>query len=545
MSRSSFRSSGRFAITAGLAGSLALVCLAAIAAVAVALPSGGWQRQGSGTTADLTGVSFGDAGHGSVVGGAGTIVNTSDGGLLWQPQTSGFGDGLYGVAFADADDGWAVGGGASGVILGTTNGGDTWSAQASVAGDCWINAITSVDATHAWAIGNGGSPSRVFVMATSNGSTWTEHDLAGVPGLVDVDFASTSDGWAVSYDGTIVATVDGGGSWHSQASGTQAELTSVCFTDSDHGWAAGFTGSGLWGCQAVLLATSDGGDHWAQRYVGAKQSLFDDVLFRDDLHGWALGTFAGVPNAVVATDDGGATWHLQAVAGVSLSALGSADADHAWAVGDVGEILATANGGEPSDVTPPVSIVSGAGSGWRRSWTLTLSARDEAGGSGVVMRQYSVGHEYQWQRGARIRLTSSGDHRFDGTHTVFCRAVDAAGNIEATRSVKIRVDTRCPVTRAARSVNVASGGVARVPYTVHDRAPCAGWARATLTLVAGRPNGDEKVVRTIRLGRVSTDRKHTAVFRCGLAPGLYLCDIGAVDAAGNQGGGNATWLWVH
>ena len=44
---------------------------------------------------------------------------------------------------------------------------------------------------------------------------------------------------------------------------------------------------------------------------------------------------------------------------------------------------------------------------------------------------------------------------------------------------------------------------------------------------------------------MSTDRKHTAVFRCGLAPGLYLCDIGAVDAAGNQGGGNATWLWVH
>jgi hypothetical protein len=59
------------------------------------------------------------------VGSAGAILVTTDGGATWSAQASGTTAPLYGVAFSDATRGWAVGGGypLAGVILATTNGG--------------------------------------------------------------------------------------------------------------------------------------------------------------------------------------------------------------------------------------------------------------------------------------------------------------------------------------------------------------------------------------------------------------------------------------
>jgi hypothetical protein len=75
--------------------------------------------------------------------------------------------------------------------------------------------------------------------------------------LRTIDFVNASTGWAAG-DGTIVATTDGGRTWHSQYSG-RVQFTSLSFTPSGYGWAAGVdpvAGSG------VLMGTSDGGRHW-------------------------------------------------------------------------------------------------------------------------------------------------------------------------------------------------------------------------------------------------------------------------------------------
>ena len=68
------------------------------------------------------------------MGAAGTILHTSDGGATWTAQASipATTQSLAGVAFADANDGWAVG--AAGAILHTTTRGATWSAQSSGTG---------------------------------------------------------------------------------------------------------------------------------------------------------------------------------------------------------------------------------------------------------------------------------------------------------------------------------------------------------------------------------------------------------------------------
>jgi len=72
-----------------------------------------------------------------------------------------------------------------------------------------------------------------------------------------VTFASTSDGWAVGADGTILLTSDGGATWSAPTNPvpTTADLSGVTFASTSDGWAVGADGT--------ILLTSDGGATWS------------------------------------------------------------------------------------------------------------------------------------------------------------------------------------------------------------------------------------------------------------------------------------------
>ena len=59
-----------------------------------------------------------------VVGYAGKILLTTDGGQSWQAKDSGTNAALYSIAFPDDQHGWISG--QDGVMLHSTDGGDTW-----------------------------------------------------------------------------------------------------------------------------------------------------------------------------------------------------------------------------------------------------------------------------------------------------------------------------------------------------------------------------------------------------------------------------------
>jgi photosystem II stability/assembly factor-like uncharacterized protein len=148
-----------------------------------------------------------------------------------------------------------------------------------------------------------------------------------------VSFTDAEHGWAVGYTGAIVATSDGGAHWAPQTSGTTQILDSVHFADAGHGWAVGTAGT--------IIATSDGGAHWALQTSGTAQDL-NSVYFADPVRGWAVGT-AGT---IVATSDGGAHWALQTSGTAQdLNSVYFADPAHGWAVGATGTILPTSDGG--------------------------------------------------------------------------------------------------------------------------------------------------------------------------------------------------------
>jgi hypothetical protein len=117
------------------------------------------------------------------------------------------------------------------------------------------------------------------------------------------------------------------------------------------------------------------------------------------------------------------------------------------------------------DTTPPVTTASGHDALWHNSpVTVTLSAVDNAGGSGMVgglaKTEYKVDGAASWTTGTSVVIGAPADHSNDGVHTVSYRSTDAAGNVEATKNCTVKIDTTPPA-----GTFVLAGGAAETTST--------------------------------------------------------------------------------
>ncbi len=309
-------------------------------------------------------------------------------------------DGLGDVFFLNDKRGWMLGSSQesysqrSAVLFSSVDGGATWSRRVlSEAGvGVSLRALTFVDAQHGWAVGSTDDSDTTFqplvVVTADGGTTWHAQDIPHAwdgAWLDDVSFADGSHGWAVGWCGGgwtdgmpaivpyIVATEDGGATWHTQRPASvevwdgQAGLNSVRFVDARHGWAVGSHGA-AYRESPVIMVTSDGGASWhTQRASNAYDGLYS-VDFVDAQHGWAVGGAGGEQNgapALIWTADGGGSWHNGTPPKIAensfIHAVDFADATHGWAVG-------TRNSGYegPGPVYVPVILcTSDGGRTWR------------------------------------------------------------------------------------------------------------------------------------------------------------------------------------
>ena len=579
-----------------------------------------WTPQVSGTTGDLNVVTFADAQHGWAVGNGGLVLTTADGGADWNPQASGIGQFLCGAVAFDATHALAVGG--LGRTIVTTDGGLTWKC-ARLATDRDLHGVCFVDATHGWAVGAAG----VIVATTDGGLSWTAQASGTAYRLNDVCFVDRLHGWAVGYHATILVTSDGGVTWNAQTSPgfQQADLSRVDFVDTSHGWVCGETsailatgnggvtwvertapvvgnlgvtmtdlafadathgwGVGYWVTQGppeiehdAVFQTGDGGRTWAKKvYVGSFSCvvcidashawvvssghycrttdgglswqsspgpgsvLIDrvvcDVSFSDRLHGWAVGNLGGI----AATSDGGTTWVPQR-SGIGtmewwwpdrdlLSGIAFADNTHGWAVGGSGAIVATTNGGTPADVTPPTTKVVGAvNGGWyNHDVTVDLVATDNPGGWGVRYTEYTVGGGV-WVRGTHVVLSVPPGWSGDYGRSLAYRSMDKASNQEDQKPFSVFFDTAPPTTKAPYQASVARYRTATLKYKVLDPEENGGTATVTIRI----KNAAGTVVKTLGPYRGKrVNRLLSASFTCTLRRGTYRFSVYASDRAGN------------
>jgi photosystem II stability/assembly factor-like uncharacterized protein len=319
-------------------------------------------RQKPPDDACLCDVTFTDPRHGWAVGDHGVILHTKDGGLHWSPQESGVTCTLNSVCFVDARIGFAAGGMAwpflhdtSGVVLATRDGGATWQRVPVVLPA--LHKIHFVTDRQGWAIGSTSAMYSGGVLLTRDaGRSWQPASSGGAIGLTAGDLY---DGRNAVLGGSLarLATIHSGDFARKQPgdcpnfriseNGTVPVNAGVFLpgvhamqiVPPSYGW---LVGDGGW-----IALTGDGGNSW-QPPLGkppACTALFDfTALAVRGGRCW----IAGTPGSrIFSTPDAGRTWSA-APTGVTLPirAIAFADDDHGWAVGQLGTILATTDGGQ-------------------------------------------------------------------------------------------------------------------------------------------------------------------------------------------------------
>ena len=139
------------------------------------------------------------------------------------------------------------------------------------------------------------------IIATSDGGASWHSQISGTSNdLLDVSCASSSVCVAVGKAGTILVTENGGDSWQRPVSGTPGDLSGVSCPSISHCVVVGtgFSTSN----DGIILTTNNGGGSWISQVGGAKNPL-SSVSCPTTIACLAVGEEGGL-----ITNDGGISW---------------------------------------------------------------------------------------------------------------------------------------------------------------------------------------------------------------------------------------------
>ena len=221
--------------------------------------------------------------------------------------------------------------GGTGSVLKTTDGGETFAAQALPTSNP-LHAISCPVAEVCYAVGDFGT----FLKTADGGETWSETTLgnrADTPQLNGVFAQSAERVVVVGRDGFLRRTKDGGAHFFPPAARTLADLYSVYFSNASTGFIGGNNGA--------FLVSQDGGESWsprgALRDAGALRSIGGD----------GEETLYAVGDAVHTSADGGASFVRRNTAGLDSGyrSVAVRSASRAYLVAATGSVFKTEDGG--------------------------------------------------------------------------------------------------------------------------------------------------------------------------------------------------------
>ena len=297
---------------------------------------------------------------------------------------------LHAVQFVDANEGWAVGD--EGVVWHTINGGQTWERQATGTRGS-LRSLHFVDPYTGWVVGReelpGGKCAGVVLFTRDGGLKWNRLLPNSLPGLNHVRFPEPKSDPKIGYmladcndafPSGIFKTTDSGRTWEPVTGPRSTAWLTGVFADKNSAILGGAWSklatlrSGSFGAADVeglgarslrgmhigdrrifavgqgglVLTSTSGGAKWGFAELKLSQDLLASLDFHAVHSAGAKICAVGRPGAVALTsDDHGQTWSLSPTGHrLPLNGVFFIDERTGWAVGDLGAILHTRDGGK-------------------------------------------------------------------------------------------------------------------------------------------------------------------------------------------------------
>lgn len=180
----------------------------------------------------------------------------------------------------------------------------------------------------------------------------------------------------------------------------------------------------------------------------------------------------------VVTDLAAGTWRIDGAGQQTFGEVNEAEGT-LYFTGEAGAYTLTA---VQIDKTPPVTVASASTINGQNGWyvhpvTVTLSAYDDL--SGIAKTEYSLDGETTWQLYSSALMFDK-----DGKYTVSYRSTDHAGNVEAAKTVSLKLDRSAPqadLTQSGHSVGDVAAD-AQFTFELSSMDSMSGIAEQTLTL---------------------------------------------------------------
>jgi photosystem II stability/assembly factor-like uncharacterized protein len=325
-----------------------------------------WVILHSGASYNLNSVFFTDSLTGYAVGGTngslgyGIIIKTTDGGNTWSEQKEGRNCNELTSVFFIGETGYAVGYEnysvdtnyyCKGTILKTLNGGEDWVIQSQFTLPM-LSSVYFINADTGYAVGGG------IVSTIDGGKNWTEHEGYYTMKLRSV-FAvgktvySTLENSNWYHSNSIVKTINSFETWDIKTGILTGDLsiciTGLYFTDENTGYIATERYNG------VILQTTNGGTKWVEQKTGTTKDLYS-IFFRNPNQGYAVGGDSYTEyhssnlldytehqtSVILKTTDAGTNWEVQPTDPIK-AVLRSVFfvGNTGYAVGDKGTIIKT------------------------------------------------------------------------------------------------------------------------------------------------------------------------------------------------------------
>ncbi len=203
------------------------------------LAQGNWVKHETPTSYNLKCLYFLDSLKGWVAGDSGIIMFTSDGGNSWQIQNTPINYSIHNIHFLNEHLGWAL----------------------------------------SWRRNEFGPIGTTFLKTTNGGSTWIAEDYGkDLTFLHSIFFQTPLIGWVCGEPGTILKTTDGGVDWSeariSNIQFANFPIVKLKFFDNMFGLGCG----GIRDIAGVIWVTSDGGNNWDSFPIGPEPILDFQIL---------------------------------------------------------------------------------------------------------------------------------------------------------------------------------------------------------------------------------------------------------------------------